>query len=135
MTLKYTSRELQTRLEKECDLLFQVTCCESQKKITKLIQNATEEQIAAIIEVVANISLFTCPPGLTIQCDYSFDTTKIIPTKIKRTTDFRKNILKNWKLVRSILAEAADEIYLCEANKYVLWDMEDDASVRSDVSS
>ena len=131
MTLKSTSHKFQTRLETECEFLIQVTCCENREQLKNLIINATEEQIAAIIEVIANIDLFIDTPDAI--CDHRFDTYKIIPERITRSTNFRRNILNNWKLVRSILAVAADAIYLTEANKYVVCNTDD--SVQSHIST
>ena len=129
--MKSTSHKHPTRLESECEFLFEVTCCENREEIENLINNASEEQIAAIIEVVANIDLFISLPGAIY--DHRFNTYKIIPERITRSTNFRRNILKNWKLVRSILAVAADAIYLTEANKYAVCNTDD--NVQSDTST
>lgn len=127
MTRRSTCREVQTRVEAECDFLFKVATTENEKKFQKLIEKASDQQIAAILEVIVNRDLFVCPfPH--IQCDCGVDISKIIPFNITRRTNFRINILNNWREVRHVLAEAANEIYLTEANKFILMDWSNESA-------
>ena len=111
-TLNYIYRDLYTRLEKECEFLWKLAITERNKDFVKTISEATDEQLAAIIEI-----LYYCDLLISPRLPFGLIASKILPSRITRSTDCRNNIIQNWHIVRGGLAVAIHDMYITEALK------------------
>lgn len=97
---------METRLETHCEFLYQLALESSKDSFIRKIQNASEEELRAVVELLFNQDLFDCACGQFIEQDL--------------VRDPRNTIIRNWQLVRSVVQKVFLEILSLEFTLLIL---------------
>lgn len=89
-----------TRLDTECEFVYNLTLTETKHEFDKLIKSASDEQIAALIETLINCDIFFLKSS-------SFKCANLFPPS-------RQQLVKQRKNVQNILRAVFCEILKCE---------------------
>ena len=92
---------MSTRLDSEIEFLYNLALADTKTSFQKLVSSATENQIAALVEVAINSDVFFVTPSARVK-----------PHNL--VTNPRPNILKRPKSLQTLLRAVLCEIIKCE---------------------